>query len=78
VRPPQKVEWVRISAGRRIAYALGAVAMLLVFGVVAWLDFQARRTGMLDMGCMGGTLAGGAFAAFIAIIGKEQRKTRNA
>jgi len=72
--PPPRVEWVRISSGRRVAYGLLAVVMLLVFALVAWLDLQARRTGALDMGIMGGTLAGGAVLAFSAITGKERRK----
>ncbi len=73
---PRQTEWVRISAGRRVGYALLAVLLLLVFAAVAWLDLQARATGMIDMGIMGGTLAGGAFAAFTALIGKEQRKVQ--
>lgn len=78
VRPTRQVEWVRITTGRRIAYGLGAIVLLLIFAAVAWLDFQAGKTGAIDMGIMGGTLAGGGFAAFSAITGKEQRKTKRA
>jgi len=75
-KPSRKVEWVRITAGRRIVYGIGAIVSLLIFTAVAWLDLQAGRTGALDGAIMGGTLAGGAFATFSAIAGKEQRKVR--
>ena len=70
----QRVEWVPISGRRRIVYAIVALVSLFIFATIAWLDLQARRTGFLDMTIMGATLAGGVFAAFIAIRGKEQRK----
>ena len=72
--PAKKVEWVRISAGRRLGFAALALVMLLIFAAIAWLDLQARRTGMIDMAVIGGTLAGGVFALFTAVTGKEQRK----
>jgi hypothetical protein len=72
----QEVEWVLIATGRRIAYGIGAVVLFLIFATVACLDLLAGRTGVVDMAIMGGTLAGGAFAAFAAITGKEQRKVK--
>lgn len=74
--PARNVEWVRISTGRRLGFAGLAALMLLVFAAIAWLDLQARSTGMIDMALMGGTLAGGGFALFTAVTGKEQRKVR--
>ena len=66
--------WVRMSPGRRILVGAVGALMLLLFGGVLWLDIQAGRTGMIDMGIMGATLAGGGMAAFFAILGKEQRR----
>ncbi|MEK6851426.1 MAG: hypothetical protein AABY30_02685, partial [Candidatus Thermoplasmatota archaeon] len=57
-------------------FAALAAVLLAVFAAIAWLDLQARRTGMIDMALMGGTLAGGAFALFTAVTGKEQRKVK--
>ena len=70
----QRVEWEPISGRRRLGYVIVAVVSLFIFATIAWLDLQGRRTGFLDMTIMGATLAGGAFAAFVAIKGKEQRK----
>ena len=75
--PTRKVEWVRISTGRRLGFSALALVMLLVFAAIAWVDFQARRTGMIDMALMGGTLGGGVFALFTAVTGKEQRRVGN-
>lgn len=76
MQPARNVEWVRISTTRRLGYAAAAVVMLLVFALIAWVDLEAGRAGAIDMGIMGGTLAGGAFALLAAATGKEQRKVR--
>ena len=76
MRVPQKTEWVPLSPERRAAYAVGGTLLILLALAIAWVDLQARRTGMIDMGIMGGALAGGGFMAYSAIIGKEQRKVR--
>ena len=68
------VEWGRISTRRRVAYGIAAVLFLFVFAAIAWFALQARRAGMIDMGFMGATLAGGVFSIFTAITGKERRK----
>jgi len=76
VRGKSSVEWVSISGNRRIGFAALAAVLLFVGAAVIWLDVQARDTGAIDMAIIGGTLAGGGMAAFIAITGKEQRKRR--
>jgi hypothetical protein len=75
---PRQVEWVQITTSRRIGYGLGALVMLLIFAGIAWLDLQAGKTGLIDTTIMGATLAGGGFAAFFAVTGKEQRKIKRA
>ncbi len=76
MRGPQRSEWVALSRGRRVAYAVVGTLLLLLALAIASVDLQARRTGMIDMAIMGGALAGGGFLAYSAIIGKEQRKVR--
>ena len=69
-----RVEWVRISTRRRLAYGIAAVLFLFVFTAIAWFALLTGRAGMIDAGFMGATLAGGVFSIFTAITGKEKRK----
>jgi len=69
-----RVEWVRITTRRRVAFGIAAVVILLVFAALAWFVLQGRRAGMIDMGLLGATLGGGVFSTFTAITGKEKRK----
>ena len=74
VRAVAKVEWVRISTRRRVAFGIASVLFLVVFAAIAWFALQARRAGVIDAGFLGATLAGGVFSMFTAITGKERRK----
>jgi hypothetical protein len=70
---PQDVEWVKISRSRRIGYGLGAILFLSIFVALVLFTIQAGKFGMLDAGIMGATLAGGGFAAYCAVTGKERQ-----